>query len=141
MYEFSRALYRGLSDEIDTTICPAAHARVLDCCEATIGRLAADPDFCPRPARQLFKSIRGYFPLSAQPHVWAVVEHHVARAGQSFAQARQGGLDSVQSRRACWAKIRDGSSCRREPLPGTRYCPSHKQLDDGVAQAAIALAA
>ena len=45
------------------------------------------------------------------------------------------------SRRACWAKIRDGSSCRREPLPGTRYCPSHKQLDDGVAQTAIALAA
>ena len=141
MYEFSRALYRGLSDEIDTTICPEAHARVLRCCEATIGRLAADPDFCPRPARQLFKSIRGYFPLSVQPQVWAVVEHHVARAGQSFAQARQGGLDPVRSRRACWAKIRDGSSCRREPLPGTRYCPSHKQLDDDVAQTAIALAA
>src|SRR4051794_41690689 len=136
MYEFSRAMYRRLSGEIDATACPPAHSRVLGCCETTMERLAADPHFCPRPARRLFREIRGYFPLRAQEQVRAVVEHYVACATRSFVFALQAGVDPARIQGDCRGKARDGSWCSRPPIPGSDYCPSHKHLAGDVALAA-----
>ena len=30
----------------------------------------------------------------------------------------------------CHATTRKGTSCQRVPLPGSKYCPSHKHLDE-----------
>ena len=135
MYEFSRAIYRGLSGEIDTTLGPAAHHRVLASCEHTIARLASDPHTFPRPSRQLFREIRGYFPLSAQAHVMAVVERYIECAKRSAVHAHDDGVVPVIGP-DCRGRTRRGEPCRRTPLPGTVYCPSHKHLADAVALAA-----
>jgi hypothetical protein len=40
--------------------------------------------------------------------------------------------------RECRACTRRGSPCRREPLPGRDYCPSHKHLEEPVEPAVVA---
>jgi hypothetical protein len=30
----------------------------------------------------------------------------------------------------CHASTRKGTACQRVPLPGLKYCPSHKHLED-----------
>ncbi len=30
----------------------------------------------------------------------------------------------------CHASTRKGTACQRVPLPGSKYCPSHKHLDE-----------
>jgi hypothetical protein len=136
MYEFSRAIYRRLADQIDTTLCPGAHHRVLTSCETTMQRIASDPHSCPRPSRQLFREIRGYFPLSAQTHVKTVVEHYVACAKRSAVYAHDDGVAPPTIGPDCHGRTRAGEPCRRTPLPGTSYCPSHKHLAGAVALAA-----
>ena len=63
MYQFSRALYRELARDVDTSEHPDAHCRVLHACEQNIERLVGDRHYFARPARTLFMDIRRYFPI------------------------------------------------------------------------------
>ena len=78
MYQFSRAMYRELAKDVDTSVCEEAHHHVLLACEQNIERLVGDRHYFARPARTLFKDIRRYFPMTAQPRVWTVVQRYVA---------------------------------------------------------------
>ncbi len=80
MYQFSRAMYRELARDVDTTICEDAHHHVLHACEQNIERLVGDRHYFARPARTPFNDIRRYFPMTAQPRAWAVGLRYVAAA-------------------------------------------------------------
>ena len=69
MYQFSRAIYRELSRDIDGTVIVrgvAAHEHVLHACEATIERLVSDRHYFARPCRTLFNEIRPHHSLAGR---------------------------------------------------------------------------
>src|SRR5947199_10554419 len=77
MYQYSRAIYRSIRDLIDPYVAPEVRLEyrraVLEQCEQTMERLAADPLYFAKPDRALFQDIRRYFPITAQAEVaWAV---------------------------------------------------------------------
>ena len=79
MYQYSRAIYRSIKDLIDPYSEPDAQLEyrraVLEQCQQTMERLAADPHYFAKPDRALFQDIRRYFPITAQAQVaWAVKE-------------------------------------------------------------------
>src|SRR5688572_5377471 len=133
MYQFSRSIYRELAprvveDERDTTGCRNKQ-QVLDACESAIRRLAYDRRYFARPARSLFNEVRVHFPMGDQLFVWAVIERHVTLALEIMERTPESlGLD--EEARSCRAHTRKGTPCRREPLPGKDYCPSHKHLEE-----------
>jgi hypothetical protein len=138
VYQFSRAIYRELAEDIidagdelsalPGTTGTANHTRVLASCEAAVERLATDPHYFARPARTLFQDIRIYFPLSAQRRVYKVVEHYVKVAEEFFAAQPQKGYDAAGNPLECRATTRRGTPCQRVPLPHNGYCPSHQHL-------------
>jgi hypothetical protein len=134
MYEFSRAIYRELADEIsEEPQCARPHAnheRVLRACEAAVERLATDRHYFARPARTLFREIRVYFPMSSQVRVLGVVQHYVALADEFLRRLPKNGLDFNGDPLQCRASTRKGSPCQRMPLPRNGYCPSHQHLAD-----------
>jgi len=74
MYQYSRAIYRSIKDLIDPytdheTRLESRRA-VLEECELTMSRLAADPQYFARPDRALFQDIRRHFPITAR-HKWS----------------------------------------------------------------------
>jgi hypothetical protein len=132
MYEFSRAIYRELADDI---VQPpqgdrpyAYHGRVLRSCEAAVERLATDRHYFARPPRTLFREIRSYFPMSAQLRVLRVVEHYLALADDFFSRLPNNGFDVNGNPLQCRASTRKGTPCQRMPLPHNGYCPSHQHL-------------
>jgi hypothetical protein len=134
MYEFSRAIYRELADEIIEEPqwvghC-ASHERVLRACEAAVERLATDRHYFSQPTRTLFREIRVYFPMSSQLRALQVVEHYLALADEYLRRLPKNGLDSNGNPLECRASTRKGSPCRRMPLPRNGYCPSHQHLAD-----------
>ena len=132
MYQYSRAIYRSIKDLIDPysdeeTRLESRRA-VLEECEATMERLAADPQYFARPDRALFQDIRRYFPITAQAQVaWAVQEGVSAAVGFIEQQIESGALDGGVAR--CKATTRKGKACQRTPLPERDYCPSHQHLE------------
>ena len=143
MYQYSRAIYRTIKDLID----PYADARsrleyrrvILDECEQTMARLAADPQYFARPDRTLFQDIRRYFPITAQAQVaWAVREGVSAAVTFIEAQIEAGAFDGGVAR--CRATTRKGKACQRTPLPGRDYCPSHQHLETATASRTAAVA-
>jgi hypothetical protein len=133
MFQFSRAIYRELAVDIDADAClPGrnAHEHVLKHCEQTMERLAADRHYFARPARTLFNDIRFYFPMRSQARVYQVVETHMEIAMAYVDQRAAEGLTLDGTPLSCHATTRKGSACQRVPLPGSKYCPSHKHLDD-----------
>ncbi|MBM3679043.1 MAG: hypothetical protein FJW96_14375 [Actinobacteria bacterium] len=143
MYQYSRAIYRSIKDSIDPYV--DAETRlgyrraVLRECEATMERLATDPQYFARPDRALFQDIRRYFPITAQARVaWTVREGLAAAVSFVTAQLEAGLLDGGVAR--CKATTRKGKACQRTPLPGRDYCPSHQHLERA-ALAAKAIAA
>jgi hypothetical protein len=132
MYQYSRAIYRSIKDLIDPysdeeTQLESRRA-VLEECEATMERLAADPQYFARPDRALFQDIRRYFPITAQAQVaWAVQEGVSAAVGFIEQQIESGALDGGVAR--CKATTRKGKACQRTPLPERDYCPSHQHLE------------
>jgi hypothetical protein len=132
MYQYSRAIYRSIKDLIDPysdeeTQLESRRA-VLEQCEGTMERLAADPQYFARPDRALFQDIRRYFPITAQAQVaWAVQEGVGAAVGFIEAQIESGALDGGVAR--CKAMTRKGKACQRTPLPERDYCPSHQHLE------------
>jgi hypothetical protein len=134
MYEFSRAIYRELADEIieesQRVAHCANHERVLRACETAIERLATDRHYFAQPTRTLFREIRVYFPMSSQLRVLQVVEHYLALADEYLRRLPKNGLDVNGNPLECRASTRKGSPCRRMPLPHNAYCPSHQHLAD-----------
>ncbi|HEY7730358.1 MAG TPA: hypothetical protein VH950_05600 [Gaiellaceae bacterium] len=138
MYQYSRAIYRSIKDLIDPYVDDETRLEyrraLLDECEQTMGRLAADPQYFARPDRALFQDIRRYFPITAQAQVaWAVREGVGAAVSFIEAQIEAGALDGGIAR--CRATTRKGKACQRTPLPGRDYCPSHQHLEQKVAAA------
>jgi hypothetical protein len=143
MYQYSRAIYRSVKDLID----PYADAdtrlgyrrAVLEECESTMKRLAADPHYFARPDRTLFQDIRRYFPIAAQAQVaWTVKEGVAAAVAFITAQLEAGLLDGGISR--CKATTRKGKACQRTPLPSRDYCPSHQHLERAALAAKVVAA-
>lgn len=133
MYQFSRAIYRELSGEVGpgsvSTQC-AARQRLLEECEAAMERLATDRHYFARPVRTLFNDIRCLFPMGSQLRVYNVIERQVTLAVEYVDSQAREGVTFDGSPLCCHATTRKGTSCQRVPLPGSKYCPSHKHLDE-----------
>jgi len=132
MYQYSRAIYRSIKDLIDPYVDVDTQLEfrreVLDACEQTMERLAADPLYFAKPERALFQDIRRYFPITVQAEVaWAVQEGVNAACAFIEEQIEQGALDGGVAR--CRATTRKGKPCQRTPLPERDYCPSHQHLE------------
>jgi hypothetical protein len=133
MYQFSRSMYR----ELNAFVVPDqncgvgdAKTRLLTSCEAAVERLASDRHYFARPARSLFNDVRMLFPLSKQLVAYRVIESHMRLAGDYVDMQARTGHSLTGAPLICHATTRRGTPCQREPLPGCRYCPSHKHLDD-----------
>jgi len=139
MYQFSRSIYRELSAEVvsarrDETC--AARQLLLGACERTMERLATDRHYFARPTRSLFNEVRDLFPIEAQVRVLRVIERHVALASEYVDTQARSGVTFDGSPLCCHATTRKGTSCQRVPLPGSKYCPSHKHLEEELATTA-----
>jgi len=133
MYQFSRSMYRELADfVVPDNNCGVSgpRARLLTSCESAVERLAADRHYFARPARTLFNDVRMLFPLSKQLVAYRVIERHMRLATDYVDLQARGGHSLTGEPLVCHATTRRGTACQREPLPGSRYCPSHKHLDD-----------
>jgi hypothetical protein len=107
-----------------------AKARLLTSCEAAVERLAADRHYFARPTRSLFNDVRMLFPLSKQLVAYRVIDSHMRLASDYVDLQAKTGHSLTGAPLICHATTRRGTPCQREPLPGSRYCPSHKHLDD-----------
>jgi hypothetical protein len=124
MYQFSRSIYRELALEATD------RARFLRSCESAMERLATDRHYFAKPTRTLFNDVRDLFPITAQLRLYHVIQRHVELAtGYVDSQARAG-VTFDGSPLCCHATTRKGTSCQRVPLPGSKYCPSHKHLEE-----------
>jgi hypothetical protein len=132
MYQFSRSIYRELGPEVASAKrggC-AAHHVLLTACERTMERLATDRHYFARPTRTLFNEVRDLFPIEAQVRVLQVIERHVPLASEYVDTQARSGVTFDGSPLCCHATTRRGTSCQRVPLPGSKYCPSHKHLEE-----------
>ncbi len=143
MYRLSRAIFLEIKDQVDphpeTITVAEAKRRVLHSCEATIERLARDPRYFARPAQSLFHEIRHLFPISQQARVYAVIEHHLARAVDHINEELERSGEGMAAR--CRATTRKGKPCQRTPLPDREYCPSHQHLEERPASLPLTTAA
>jgi hypothetical protein len=143
MYQFSRAIYLRLADDIlDEDVMPGRsnHERVLRASEAAIERLATDRHYFAKPARTLFREIRIYFPMTAQRKACEVVRRYIA-AEEYFTTLPLHGFDVNGNPLQCRATTRKGTACQRMPLPHNGYCPSHQHLTETEDVEALPLAA
>jgi hypothetical protein len=144
MYQFSRAIYLRLADDIlDDEVVPGIsnHETVLRACEGAIERLATDRHYFAKPARTLFREIRIYFPMTAQPKACEVVRRYMDAATEYFSRLPQHGYDVNGNPLQCRATTRKGTACQRMPLPHNGYCPSHQHLAETEDVEAMPLAA
>ena len=139
MYQFSRSMYRELANEVveaPSTADNANRKRLLEACEGAVERLATDRHYFARPTRTLFNDVRAYFPLSSQMRVYRVIDSYMNLATEYVDRHAQMGLGVDGERLCCPATTRKGTPCRRVPLPGGQYCPSHKHLEEDLAASA-----
>jgi hypothetical protein len=135
VYQISRSIYRRLAPLMaeDPADCTGSESRrrVLDACEETMLRMAEDRRYFAHPARSLFDEIRSCFSINDQVLVYMTVEKYVELADEYLARLPQDVTPFGEPRR-CRATNRQGAACKREPLPGRDYCPSHKHLEEPV---------
>ena len=139
MYQFSRAVFRELSPLMESDgHSPECGVKreVVESCERAFTRLATDRHYFARPTRTLFNDIRIYFPMGRQMEVYRVVDRYMSVASEYVVQREREGLSIDGSPLCCHASTRKGTPCQRVPLPGSKYCPSHKHLDEGFVTAA-----
>jgi hypothetical protein len=133
MYQFSRAIYRELATEVrpagQRSVCEARQQLLMHC-EAAMERLATDRHYFARPVYTLFDNIRCLFPMDKQLEVYGCIEHNVTLAAEYVDSQAREGVTFDGSPLCCHATTRKGTSCQRVPLPGSKYCPSHKHLDE-----------
>jgi hypothetical protein len=125
LFQFSRSIYRSLAGDVVPSSNRAHERALLEACESAMHRLATDRRYFARPAQRLFGDIRHCFPLSEHERVLHVVTAHVA-AAESYLDRVPTGSDGAPHR--CPATTRGGTPCRRDPLRGNGYCPSHQHL-------------
>jgi hypothetical protein len=132
MYQFSRSLYRELAPlVVDDRWGAATHRQqVLKSCEAAFTRLGADRHYFARPTRTLFNDVRVHFPMKEQRHVYALIERYISVATMYVDLREREGRTMDGAPLCCHASTRKGTPCQRVPLPGSKYCPSHKHLDE-----------
>jgi hypothetical protein len=132
MYQISRSIYRELECQIiedrQWAGGPTNHERVLRACEAAVRRLATDRHYFARPSRTLFNDIRAYFPMSAQLHVYRVVDRYMSFASRYLEARPSAVMELTGQKLECRATTRKGTPCQRMPLPHNGYCPSHQHL-------------
>lgn len=133
MYQFSRSMYRELAQ--DVVPCRGEGAaitrqRFLRACERSMERLALDRHYFAHPVRTLFNDVRCYFPIGEQIRVYRICAKHMALATEYVDSQLRQGVTFDGSPVSCHASTRKGTACQRVPLPGSRYCPSHKHLED-----------
>ena len=128
MYELSRDLFRTirpglLPDRRD----PARPARtLLALCEDAVRCTAQSPAARRLHAKRLFAQARSFYPPSDQLALSTRIEVAMAEVHGRLVEhtgGRTGGL------LRCAATTRRHTACMREPIPGLRYCPSHRHLD------------
>jgi hypothetical protein len=133
MYQFSRALYRELAEDVvsargeDVAL---ARLQFLKACEYSMERLALDRHYFAKPVKTLFRDVRHFFPMTEQLRVYRACEHQMTLATEFVDSHLRAGVTFDGSPVCCHASTRRGTACQRVPLPGSRYCPSHKHLDD-----------
>jgi hypothetical protein len=133
MYQFSRSLYRELSPEVLPDAggdVRANRAEFLRCCEQAVERIATDRHYFAKPARSLYRDVRGLFPMSVQLRAYRLIERHMTLATDFVERAELAGRTLDGSPLSCHASTRRGTSCQRIPLPGNKYCPSHRHLEE-----------
>jgi hypothetical protein len=131
MYQISRSIYRELGAEIledRPHAGPPNRERVLRACEAAVHRLTTDRHYFANPSRTLFRDIRGFFPMSAQLHVFSVVDRYMTFAAEYLATRPTAVMELTGQKLDCRATTRKGTPCQRMPLPQNGYCPSHQHL-------------
>jgi hypothetical protein len=130
VFEISRDLYRELKPMvIADSKHPGRSERVLlAACEQTIARLARDLRRYPRPARHLFANVRFLFPVQEQLTCYRIIERHLS-AALDVLEAEAGPDTGRIGALRCASINRKGRPCGREPLRGSRFCPSHKHLE------------
>ncbi len=141
MYQFSRALYRELGPLVGgDRSTPVCHNRqlFLESCETSFKRLASDRHYFARPARSLFNDVRSLFPMGSQMRVYNTIERYMTVATAYVDQREREGISLDGSPLCCHASTRKGTACQRIPLPGSKYCPSHKHLEESFAASAAA---
>ena len=106
---------------------PEAKRHVLQCCEATIERLARDPHYFAKPSQSLFQEIRHLFSISNQARVYGTIDCHIATAVTYILEEIERNGEGM---RVCKATTRKGKPCQRTPLPNRDYCPSHQHLEE-----------
>lgn len=139
MYQFSRSLYRELAGEVVPgrgEPVTATRQRFLRACESAMERLALDRHYFARPVKTLFNDVRHFFPMADQMRVYRLCEKHMALATEFVDSRLKTGVTFDGSPACCHASTRRGTACQRVPLPGSKYCPSHKHLDESVEVAA-----
>jgi hypothetical protein len=138
MYQFSRSIYRELALDVveDGKDAHANRMAFLKACEAAMERLATDRHYFAKPARSLFRDVRVYFPMSSQLRVYRTIERYTALASEYVDRHMQVGVSLDGSPLSCHASTRKGTPCQRVPLPGSKYCPSHKHLEEDFAATA-----
>ena len=133
MYQFSRSLYRELAQDVVSgrgeDIC-ATRMQFLRACESSMERLALDRHYFAKPVRTLFNDVRHYFAMNEQMRVYRMCEKHMELAVEYVDSQLREGVTFDGSPACCHASTRRGTACQRVPLPGSKYCPSHKHLDD-----------
>ena len=141
MYHFSRSVYRELSPLV-TGDCGSgvvdSRRQLLEACERAFTRLGTDRHYFARPTRTLFNDVRFLFPMTRQARVYQVIDRYMAVAGFYVDQREQEGLSIDGTPLCCHASTRKGTPCQRVPLPGSKYCPSHKHLDEAFSATATA---
>ena len=133
MYQFSRSMYRELvSDVVPCTgeTVAVTRQRFLRACDRSMERLALDRHYFAHPVRTLFNDVRAFFPIEEQVRVYQTCARHMALATEYVDNHLRQGVTFDGSPVCCHASTRKGTACQRVPLPGSRYCPSHKHLDD-----------
>jgi hypothetical protein len=133
MYQFSRSLYRELGSSVVPTtgedVC-VTRQRFLRACEASMERLALDRHYFAKPVKTLFNDVRTFFPMTEQIRVFRIIERHVQLAADYVDSQARAGVTFDGSPLCCHASTRKGTACQRVPLPGSKYCPSHKHLEE-----------
>jgi hypothetical protein len=132
MYQFSRSLYRELAPLVSEDRWGAAtHRRsVLQSCEAAFERLGNDRHYFAQPTRKLFNDVRVHFPMKHQRQVYDLIDRFMAIATMYVDLRERDGVSVDGVQLSCHASTRKGTACQRIPLPGSKYCPSHKHLDE-----------
>ena len=141
MYQFSRSIYRELAPEVvpglREEVCET-RMRFLRACEISMERLAMDRHYFAKPVRTLFNDVRHFFPMGEQLRVYRVCERHMTLATEFVDSQLRTGMTFDGSPVCCHASTRRGTACARVPLPGSKYCPSHKHLNEEFDVAAAA---